>query len=91
MITTRAGKYIINIVLLFVSCGKITDTPDGCVVSFIVACEEHDMSKAWNLIGTEAQNYYNVLGEKQRRSGKGALENEIKKIKRFRNVTVSCS
>ena len=87
MITTRANKYIINIAaLLFISCGKITDTPDGCVVSFIVACEEHDMSKAWDMLGAEAQSYYNGLGEKQRRSGKGALENDIKKIKRFRNV-----
>lgn len=73
-------------ILNFISCGKITDTPDGCVVAFIVAAEEHDMNKAWFLLGTEAQNYYNGLGEKQRRSGKGALENDVKKIKRFRNV-----
>jgi hypothetical protein len=76
-------------ILLFfipISCGKITDTPDGCVVAFIVACEERDMTKAWNHLGPDAQNYYNGLGEKQRRSGKGALENEVNRIKRFRNV-----
>ena len=44
------------------------------------------MSKAWNLLSTEAQNYFNGLGEKQRRSGKGALESEIKRIKKFKDV-----
>lgn len=43
------------------------------------------MSKAWSLLGKNAQTYYNQLGEKQRRSGKGAFENEIKRIVIFRN------
>lgn len=72
--------------LMIDSCGRITDTPDGCVVDFIVAVEQHDMSKAWNLLGANAQAFYNDLGEKQRRSGKGALENEVNRIKVFRSV-----
>jgi hypothetical protein len=53
---------------------------------FIVAVEQHDMSKVWGLLGKDARAYYNDLGEKQRRSGKGALENEIDRIKTFRNA-----
>jgi hypothetical protein len=56
------------------------------VVAFIVAAQERNMGKAWALLGKEAQDYYNSLGQKQRRSGKGALENEIKRIKKFRAV-----
>ncbi len=44
------------------------------------------MSNAWGLLGRDAQTYYNQLGEKQRRSGKGAFENEINKIKSFRSA-----
>jgi hypothetical protein len=44
------------------------------------------MSKAWGLLGKDAQSYYNRLGEKQRRSGKGAFENEINRIKTFRSA-----
>jgi hypothetical protein len=44
------------------------------------------MSKAWGLLGKDAQTYYNQLGEIQRRSGKGAFENEINRIKTFRNA-----
>lgn len=81
------GIIAIPILLSFICCcGRITDTSDGAVVAFIVAVEEHNMNKAWNLLGSDAQVFYNNLGEKQRRSGKGALENEIKRIKRFRNV-----
>jgi hypothetical protein len=73
--------------VLLLSCGKkISDTPKGCVTAFIVAVEQHDMSKAWGLLGKDAQAYYNDLGEKQRRSGKGALENEIDQIKSFRSA-----
>jgi hypothetical protein len=82
-------KYIFALALcacVCVSCGRITDTPDGCVVDFIVASEQHDMAKAWSLLGAEAQGFYNSLGEKQRRSGKGALENEINRIKIFKSV-----
>lgn len=43
------------------------------------------MGKAWGLLGKDAQSFYNQLGEKQRRSGKGAFENEINRIKSFRN------
>jgi hypothetical protein len=56
------------------------------VTTFISALEQHDMGKAWGLLGKNAQSYYNVLGERQRRSGKGAFENEINRIKTFRNA-----
>jgi hypothetical protein len=68
------------------SCGKIHETPSGCVVAFIVAAEQKDMTKAWNILGPQAQNYYNSQGEKMRKSGKGALENEINRISKFRSV-----
>jgi len=72
--------------LLITSCGRVSDSPKGCVTSFIIAVEEHDMGKAWGLLGQDAQSYFNTLGERQRRSGKGAFENEIDKIKTFRNL-----
>ena len=71
---------------LFLSCGKSSNSPRGCVSSFIISIEQHDMRKAWSLLGKDAQSYYNNLGERQRRSGKGAFENEIDKIKTFRNA-----
>lgn len=71
---------------IFSSCEKAGNSPRGCVSSFIIALEQHDMSKAWGLLGKDAQFYYNQLGEKQRRSGKGAFENEINRIKTFRNA-----
>ena len=73
-------------VLLFLSCGKASDSPKGCVTSFIIAVEQHDMSKAWSLLSNDTQKYYNGLGEKQRRSGKGAFEREISTIKSFFNA-----
>ncbi|RPI15838.1 MAG: hypothetical protein EHM58_13120 [Ignavibacteriae bacterium] len=72
--------------LPFTGCEKASNTPKGCVVAFIIALEQHDMSKAWGLLGKDAQAFYNELGERQRRSGKGALENEVKKIKSFRSA-----
>jgi hypothetical protein len=72
--------------LLIASCGSESDSPKGCVTSFIIAIEQHDMSKAWGMLGQDAQTYFNSLGERQRRSGKGAFENEIDKIKTFRNL-----
>jgi len=72
--------------LILISCGKPQTNPNACVVSLILSIEQHDMSKAWGLLGPDAQGYYNGLGEKQRRSGKGALENEINKIKTFRSI-----
>lgn len=44
------------------------------------------MGKAWDYLGADAQSYYNDLGEKMRKSGKGAFENEINRIKSFRNA-----
>src|SRR5512146_1813978 len=72
--------------LFLFSCGKASNNPRGCVSQFIISIEQHDMSKAWSLLGNDAQAYYNTLGERQRRSGKGAFENEIDKIKTFRNA-----
>ena len=74
-------------ILIFAGCGKKTsDNPRGCVTYFIVSIEQHDMSKAWDYLGPDAQAYYNDLGEKMRKSGKGAFENEINRIKSFRNA-----
>ena len=72
--------------LFCISCGKPQTTPNACVVALILSIEQHDMSKAWGLLGPDAQGYYNNLGEKQRRSGKGAFENEVNKIKTFRSI-----
>jgi len=74
------------ILIAFSSCDKASNNPRGCVTTFIIALEQHDMSKAWGLLGKDAQSYYNQLGERQRRSGKGAFENEINRIKTFRNA-----
>ena len=83
----HAAKYIsVLSMLIFYSCGNIHQSPDGAVVAFIVAAEQRDMTKAWNILSPELQAYYNILGEKMRKSGKGALENEIARIKKFRSV-----
>jgi hypothetical protein len=78
---------IILLAGLFSSCDKASNNPKGCVTALIVALEQHDMGKAWGLLSKEAQSYYNDLGEKTRRSGRGALEAELKKIKSFRSVS----
>lgn len=85
------AKYLyflfLTVVLFFYyGCQNIHQTPDGAVVAFIVAAEQRDMTKAWNVLSPELQTYYNGLGEKMRKSGKGALENEIAKITKFRSV-----
>jgi hypothetical protein len=77
---------LIPLLLFLSSCGRITDSPEGCVTAFISASMEHNMSKAWALLGSDAQNYYNEIGRKTRRSGKGALESKIKRIRKFRTV-----
>jgi len=79
------------IVLLYImfssaGCTNIHQTPDGVVVAFIVAAEKRDMTRAWNNLSPELQAYYNSQGEKMRKSGKGALENEIARITKFRTV-----
>ncbi len=73
-------------VLLLHGCANIHTTPDGAVVAFIIAAEQRDMTKAWNILSPELQAYYNGQGEKMRKSGRGALENEIAKITKFRIV-----
>lgn len=77
--------YIFSIILIS-SCQKINQSPEGCVVAFIVSAEERNMAKAWEMLSPEVQAYYNSQGEKMRKSGKGALENEIAKITKFRSV-----
>jgi len=79
------------IVLLYImfsstGCTNIHQTPDGVVVAFIVAAEKRDMTRAWNNLSPELQAHYNSQGEKMRKSGKGALENEIARITKFRTV-----
>lgn len=86
IIKSISAILILNFVLFVCSCGNIHQSPNGCVVAFIVAAEQRDMTKAWNVLGPDAQNYYNSLGEKMRKSGKGALENEISRITKFRSV-----
>jgi hypothetical protein len=75
----KISYFFILILLGFIlsSCDKASNNPKGCVTTLIVALEQHDMSKAWGLLSKETQAYYNDLGEKQRRSGKGAFEAEV--------------
>lgn len=68
------------------SCKNIHKSPDGAVVAFIIAAEQRNMTKAWNITSPELQAYYNSQGEKMRKSGKGALENEIAAISKFKVV-----
>jgi hypothetical protein len=84
----KRSLIILSVILsgFLLSCGKASNNPRSCVSQFIISIEQHDMSKAWGLLGKDAQAYYNTLGERQRRSGKGAFENEIDKIKTFRNA-----
>ena len=49
--------------LTIASCQNIHKSPDGAVVAFIVAAEQRDMTKAWNILGPELQAYYNGLGK----------------------------
>lgn len=72
--------------LLFNSCKTLNESSEGCVVSFIVAAENRNMNRAWDILSPEAQQYYNGQGEKMRKSGKGALENEIARIIKFRSI-----
>lgn len=76
----------IAVLLAVYSCGNIHTNPDGAVVAFIIAAEQRDMTKAWNILSPELQSHYNSLGEKMRKSGRGALENEIARITKFRTV-----
>ncbi|MGH2574539.1 MAG: hypothetical protein ACRDFC_02445 [Ignavibacteria bacterium] len=85
-VMTSGAVKIILLTFGFISCGRITDTPDGCIASFIASIAEHNMGRAWYLLGPDAQSSYNNMGEKQRRSGKGAFENEIKKIIKLRTI-----
>ena len=80
-------QIVILMTLLFIaSCDNIHKSPDGAIVAFIVAAEQRDMTKAWNILSPDLQAHYNNLGEKMRKSGRGALENEIAKITKFRSV-----
>lgn len=69
-----------------INCGKNYDNNVAAVTAFIIGVEQHDMGKLWSMLGPEAQQFYNSLGEKQRRSGRGALEREINNIKTFRSL-----
>lgn len=68
------------------SCQKMNDTSEGCVVSFIVGAERRNMARVWENLSPNAQAYYNAQGEKMRKSGRGALENEISRIEKFKTV-----
>jgi len=75
-----------TIIFCSASCGKNYDNAAAAVTAAIIAIEQHDMQKLWNMLGPEAQSFYNSLGEKQRRSGRGALEREVNIIKTFRSL-----
>ncbi|KXK56420.1 MAG: hypothetical protein UZ05_CHB002000200 [Chlorobi bacterium OLB5] len=77
---------VISLLFIAYSCGNIHTKPDGAVVAFIIAAEQRDMTKAWNILSPDLQSHYNSLGEKMRKSGRGALENEIARITKFRTV-----
>lgn len=79
-------KVLIIGLILFTSCKKINESPMGCVVAVLDSIEHLNPDVVWNNLSEETQKYFNSLGEKQRRSGKGALEIEIKKIQRLRAV-----
>lgn len=78
----------LSLLILFCSlnCGKNYENSSAAVTALIIAIEQHDMQKAWNMLGPDAQAFYNSLGEKQRRSGRGALERDINNIKSFRSL-----
>ena len=91
MHNATAGKLRITILtalfaLSSFNCGKNYDNNVAAVTAFIIGVEQHDMGKIWSMLGPEAQQFYNGLGEKQRRSGRGALEREINNIKTFRSL-----
>ena len=77
---------VASLVLSSFSCGKNYDNNVAAVTAFIIGVEQHDMGKVWSMLSPEAQQFYNSLGEKQRRSGRGALEREINNIKTFRSL-----
>ena|SRR5260221_9098709 len=85
-------KKIILLIIVFLfticsfNCGKNYDNDVAAVSAFIIGVEQHDMGKLWGMLGPDAQQFYNSLGEKQRRSGRGALEREINNIKTFRSL-----
>lgn len=79
-ITVIAGSLSIS------GCGKNYDNASAAITAFIIGVEQHDMGKLWGMLGAGAQAFYNDLGEKQRRSGRGALEREINNIKSFKSL-----
>jgi len=82
---SRHIYYIIGLIILVSACAKKQTTSVDCVTSFVIACQEHDISKAWNLLSPEAQQFYNDIGEKNRKSGKGILEHDISEAVKFKN------
>ena len=84
MIKVSLSAIILAGVFLTNSCTRKVERPVDCVQEFIVAVRQHDMSKSWSLLGPEAVAYYNSIGEKNRKSGKGIFEHDIKEIKRFK-------
>lgn len=66
------------------SCSTKYETSVDCVNAFIKSAEDHDMTKAWNTLSPEAQAFYNDLGIKNRKSGRGILEHDINEVKKFR-------
>ena len=71
------------LVLFFSSCSSKKLSSEECVSAFIIAAEQHDMGKAWDLLSPEAQRYYNEIGERNRKSGKGILEHDISEVNTF--------
>jgi len=72
------------IIFILVSCGNKYESPTVCVNTFIKSAVEHDMARAWSTLSPEAQVFYNELGIKNRKSGRGILEHDINEVKKFR-------
>lgn len=75
---------VLPVICITFSCGGKFSSPAECVNTFILAAMQHDITRAWNTLSPEAQAFYNSIGEKNRKSGKGILEHEISEITKFK-------
>jgi hypothetical protein len=79
----RKSVYILLLLTSF-ACGNKFTTSEECVNTFISAARQHDMGKAWNTLSPDARAFYNDIGEKNRKSGKGILEHDILEVTKFK-------
>ncbi len=76
--------YLVFLFVVLSSCSTKHESSIDCVNAFIKSAKEHDMTKAWNTLSPEAQAFYNDLGVKNRKSGRGILEHDVNEVKKFR-------